>query len=311
VKEGAAASRTAVNAALLRALHAEDGEPTIFNDYLAGRLVTPQERADFEDIVVASLEQIRPETGISGLAPVSRLRAGLRATTTQDSMIARARFIEDHLLNGVERGVSQYIILGAGLDTFALRRADLQDRLTVFEIDHPATQESKRARLRAAGLACPPNLHFLPADFGRESVFEILRRSPYSSDRAAFFSWAGVTYYLARETVLAVLRSIRGVAAPGSCLAFDYLDLDAFDPRKASARIRVMMERVRQIGEPMVSGFDPEHLPAALAEVGFHVIEALGPQEQLGRYFKGRRDDLRAPEHCHLVLAEVRPDLLG
>ncbi len=325
MKQSAGASRTAVNVALLRALHAEDGEPKIFNDYLAGKLVTPEERADFESIVVASLELFRSETDISSLTPVSRLRQSLNATTTQDLLITRARFTEDHLLKCVERGVSQYVILGAGLDTFALRRPDLQDRLTVFEVDHPATQESKRARLRAARLACPPNLHFLPADFERENVVEVLRRSPYRTDRAferenvvevlrrspyrtdraAFFSWSGVTYYLASEIVFGVLRSIRGIAAPGSCVAFDYLDLDAFDPLKVSARIRVIMERVRQIGEPMITGFDPDRLPAKLAEVGFHVVEGLGPEEQRSRYFSGRRDGFTAPEHCHLVLAEA------
>jgi O-methyltransferase involved in polyketide biosynthesis len=94
-------------------------------------------------------------------------------------------------------------------------------------------------------------------------------------------------------------------------LAFDYLDLEAFDPNKASTRIRVTMERVRQIGEPMITGFDPRRLPEMLAEVGFHVAEALSPEAQWSRYFDGRRDGFRAPQHCHLVLAEVGPDLLG
>lgn len=305
MRQGTGASRTAVNVAVLRALHAEDDEPKIFDDYLAASLVTAEERADFESAVIAGLEQFRSEANPLGPAPVSRLQEGLRMTTTQDLIVARARFIEDHLLDRIERGISQYVILGAGLDTFALRRPDLRGRLTVFEIDHPATQESKRARLRAAGIAQPPNVHFLPADFGRDSVVEVLRRSPYRIDRPAFFSWAGVTYYLASEVVLGALRSICRVAAPGSCLAFDYLDLEAFDPLKASARIRVMMERVREIGEPMITGFDPDPLAAALAEVGFHVIETLGPEEQRRRYFNGRENGYPAPEHCHLVLAEV------
>ena len=298
-------SKTAVRVALLRAFHAENDEPKIFNDYLAGKLITPNERAEFEDMVIAALGEIRPEIDVSSLVPASRTREGLRAATTQELMLARPRFTEDHLLDCVERGLAQYVILGAGLDTFALRRDDLQDRLTVFEIDHPATQQFKRARLAAAGLACPPNLHFLPADFERESVFDVLQRSPYRSDRAAFFSWAGVTYYLASETVREVLRSIRQAAAPGSRVAFDYIDLDAFEPRKASARIRVVMERVKEIGEPMITGFEPKRLPTMLAGLGYRIVEALGPEEQLTRYFSGRTDGLRAPEHFHLVLAEL------
>src|SRR5712691_3610534 len=298
-------SRTAVRVALLRALHVENDEPRIFNDYLAGKLITLEERADFESIVIGAMGEFCPEIDVSNLTPASCMRKGLRAATTQELMIARARFTEDHLLSCVERGLSQYVILGAGLDTFAQRRADLQDRLTVFEIDHPATQEFKRVRLAAAGFACPPNLHFLPADFERESVFDVLLRSPFRSDRAAFFSWAGVTYYLSSETVFGVLRSIRRAAAPGSRVAFDYIDLDAFDPLKASARIRVVMERVRQLGEPLVTGFDPECLPTTLAALGFRVVEALSPEEQLRRYFNDRTDGLRAPEHVHLVLAEL------
>ncbi len=298
-------SRTAVRVALLRALHAENDEPRVFNDYLAGKLVSPEERADFENVVIAALGEFRPEIDVSNLAQASCMREGVRATTTQELVIARARFTEDHLLSCVERGLSQYVILGAGLDTFALRRADLQDRLTVFEIDHPATQEFKRVRLAAAGFACPPNLHFLPADFERESVFDVLLRSPYRGDRAAFFSWAGVTYYLSSETVSGVLRSIRRAAAPGSCVAFDYIDLEAFDPLKASARIRAIMERVRQLGEPMITGFGPDRLSAMLAALGFLVVEALSPEEQVSRYFNGRTDGLRASEHFHLVLAEL------
>ncbi len=297
-------SKTAVRVALLRAFHAENDEPKIFNDYLAAKLITPNERAEFENVVIAALGEIRPEIDVSSLSPVSCTREGLRATTTQELMIARPRFTEDHLLDCVECGLAQYVILGAGLDTFALRRADLQDQLTVFEIDHPATQKFKRARLAAAGLACPPNLHFLPADFERESVFDVLQRSSYRSDRAAFFSWAGVTYYLASETVCEVFRSIRRAAAPGSRVAFDYIDLDAFDPFKASSRIRVVMERVKQFGEPMITGFEPKGLPTMLAGLGFRIVEALGPEEQLKRYFSGRTDGLRAPEHFHLVLAE-------
>ncbi len=298
-------SRTAVRVALLRALHAENDEPRIFNDYLAGKLVTSEERADFESIVIATLGEFCPEIDVSNLTPASCMRRGLRAATTQELIIARARFTEDHLLSCVERGLSQYVILGAGLDTFAQRRADLQDRLTVFEIDHPETQEFKRARLAAAGLACPPNLHFLPADFERESVFDVLLRSPFRSDRAAFFSWAGVTYYLSSEAVFGVLQSIRRVAAPGSCVVFDFIDLETFDPLKASARIRAIMERVRQLGEPMITGFDPDRLSAMLAALGFLVVEALSPEEQLSRYFNGRTDGLRASEHFHLVLAEL------
>jgi len=305
MKQDASASRTAVNVAILRALHAEDNEPRIFDDYLAARLVTPEERDDFERMVVAGLERLR--AGTAGSDPPHRLREGLRHTTTQSLVLARARFIEDELLRRVARGLSQYIVVGAGLDTFAMRRADLQDRVHVFEIDHPATQQSKRARLAAAGFACPPNLHFLSADLEREGVLDALRRSPYRGDRPAFFSWPGVSYYLSSESIFAVLRSIRRAAAPGSCMVFDYLDSDAFDPRKASKRIRLITERLRRLGEPLITGFEPDRMRGMLASLGFRVVETLGPEEQSSRYFKSRDHGL-CSEHFHLVLAEVDED---
>lgn len=296
-------SRSAVRAALLRALHAESDEPRVFDDYLAAKLVTAAERADFERVVLGALS---PGVDVPASPPALLMREALQAVTTQELMLTRPRFIEDHLVDHVARGVSQYVVLGAGLDTFALRRPDLRDRLTVFEIDHPSTQEFKRSRLAAAGLGRPPNLHFVPADFERESLREILRRSPYRSDLPAFFSWAGVTYYLSQGAVRAVFGSIREAAARGSCVAFDYLDLDAFDPRRASARIRVVMDRVRRSGEPMITGLDPGRLPSLLDALGFRVVETLGPADRALRYFDRRIDGLRASEHFHLVLAEIR-----
>jgi methyltransferase (TIGR00027 family) len=198
------------------------------------------------------------------------------------------------------------VVLGAGFDTFAQRRTDLQDRLQIFEVDHPATQQSKRARLSAAGLTIPSNLHFLPADFEHETVLDVLQRCPeYRSGKTAFFSWLGVTMYLAREAIAEVLHSIRRATQVGSHLVFDYIDMDGFDAASASPRITRMMEITRKVGEPMVFGFEPARLPADLASFGFKVVEAIGPKTIQMRYFDGRNDGLRATEHVHLVLAEV------
>jgi methyltransferase (TIGR00027 family) len=198
------------------------------------------------------------------------------------------------------------VILGAGLDTFALRRTDLSERLRVFEIDRAAEQASKRARLAAARIAEPANLHFLVADFERGTAGEVLARSPaWRRDRSAFFSWLGVSYYLMREAFFATLRSIRDVAAPGSLIAFDYLALDAFDPAKSSARVREMLEAVKALGEPMVSAFDPRSLPEQLGNSGWRIVDALAPEHVQARYFAGRDDGLCATEHFHLVLAET------
>lgn len=291
--------------AFLRAHHARHGDPKIFDDSLAARLITPDEASGIELRAIESLRRLHPGIDNGRLDRASLLREALRARGALAEIIARARFTEDRLLHGLTAGVSQYVILGAGLDTFALRRPDLQDRLAVFEIDLPAFQTSKRARLAAAGLACPPNLHLLAADLEHESLADVLLRSAYRRDGKAFFSCLGVSFYLSPEAVLDMLRSIWRVAVPGSLLAFDYLDLDAFDPEISSSQIREIMDAVRQVGEPMRCGFDPRRLPADLLQLGFRVIEAVDPETQDERYFSRRTDGLGATKHFHFVLAEV------
>ena len=301
-----ASPSTAVAMARLRAHHARYDRPAIFTDDFAERLITEQESEFFARLGAEALRRLRPELDPSQLDPAAQVRALPRTRGALAVTVARARFTEDHLADAVKDGCSQYVILGAGLDTFAFRRTDLGARLRVFEIDRAAAQESKRARLAAAGIACPANLHFLAADFQRESAGEILARSAaWRRDQSAFFSWLGVSYYLSRDAVLETLRSLRSVAAPGSLLAFDHIDLNAFDLGKASARVRDMLEFVNAIGEPMVTGFDPRSLPEVLASCGFHVIEALDPARVHARYFEGRSDGLGATEHFHFVLAET------
>jgi methyltransferase (TIGR00027 family) len=275
--------------AYLRAHHARNGRPRIFDDFLAARLVSAAERASIERRAIDALRRSRPGPGSARGPRRALLRDALNARGAQAEIVARARFTEDRLLQAVRSGVSQYVILGAGLDTFALRRPDLADRLAVFELDLPAFQAAKKARLAAAGLPSPANLHFVAAHFERESLADVLLRSAYRTDRKTFFSCLGVTFYLSRRAVLDLLRSV-GLAAPaGSRLAFDYLDLDAFDPDKASKQIGEIMRVVGEAGEPMRCGLDPRRLPAQLRGLGLRVVEHVD-----------------APtKHFHFILAEL------
>ena len=154
------------------------------------------------------------------------------------SSLAGRADAEDLLEEAVrQQEVKQYVILGAGLDTFAWRRPDLLARLQVFEIDHPATQADKRQRLQAISRENPRQLHFLPVDFSQEDLAAALKRSAFDPQAPSFFSWLGVTYYLTRDAVCATWRAIAEVAPAGSVVIFDYLDTDAFVPgRVARAR---------------------------------------------------------------------------
>jgi methyltransferase (TIGR00027 family) len=294
-------SRTAIVAAYYRAHHFEHDDPRIFADAYAGRLLTDGERDALASRQIQSLAAVAPET--RAIDRATALRRALRDLSPAAHVIARARYTEDRLTEAIARGVAQYVIVGAGLDTFAFRRADLGDRLQVFEVDHPATQAMKRRRLAAAGLVPPPNLHFVAADLERESVGAALGRAPFVRDRPALFAWLGVTMYLTREAIFTTLAALPGTAARGSELVFDYVEAIALEPDRLSPATRERLARARRAGEPIVSGLDPATLPAELSAVGLRLLEDIGPAVQQARYFHGRTDGLHARAHSHVACA--------
>jgi methyltransferase (TIGR00027 family) len=206
-------------------------------------------------------------------------------------MAARSRYAEDQLTEAVEHGVAQYVVLGAGLDTFAYRNPHSAN-LRVFEVDHPATQAWKLERLLAAGIAIPPSLRFVPVDFERQTLAAGLKEGGFDSGSPAFFSWLGVTPYLTRESCMATLRFIAQLPR-GSGVAFDF----AVDPKLLNLRQRlalyVISRRVAAAGEPFQLFFRPTELAEELRNLGFQRTEILGTEEINARYFKDRADGLR------------------
>jgi methyltransferase (TIGR00027 family) len=220
-------------------------------------------------------------------------------------VVCRARFAEDALEEAVQHGTSQYVILGAGLDTFAFRRRDLASTLTVVEVDHPATQAHKRRRLDELGWDVPGGLRFLPVDLARAGLARPLASAGFDRARPSFFSWLGVTMYLTRDEVLATLGDVAVAAPAGSAIVFDYFEADAFLPERASRRLVTAMEYARRHGEPMRSGLRPETLPQELARAGLRLRLDLGPAELEERYFRGRADGYHAYDHAHIAWAVV------
>jgi methyltransferase (TIGR00027 family) len=296
-------SVTALISAFTRAYHSSHDAPKIFDDVLARRLLTEEELAMMERNVAEALELFDPERAATRPEPATALSLSMRALGASVTL-SRARFAEDLLEADLLR-IRQYVILGAGLDTFALRRPELLESLRVFELDHPATQASKRERLARLGCEQPASLHLVPIDFTKESPIAALERSAYDPRALSFWSWLGVTYYLPREAVLATLRAVAGGAPSGSTVVFDYVDADAFTPGKVAVRMQRMQEAVRRAGEPMKTGFDPEGLGAELARLGLRLLEDLSPSEIDARYFRGRADGYRAFEHIHFARVEV------
>ena len=308
----AEASRTAFITAFIRGFHSANENPKVFDDWMAARLLTAEEYAFFEEMYYRRALKSAAGAPASPGRRESVVRQAMRAGAA-GGILSRARFAEDSLEKAVAEGVQQYVLLGAGLDTFALRRADLLGKIRVIEVDHPATQAVKRERLAAMGVSLPVSLHFVAVDFSQEDLSHALSRSCFDSDIPAFFSWLGVSYYLEREDLFKVLRSLSEAAAPGSQIAFDYMDLKAFDPDQATPEIQKLKDKVRFLGEPMKSGLDPEALKKDLMGVGWDLRQNLSAEDIEEMYFRGCATGLRTGKHIHLALAALpsQPGIRG
>jgi methyltransferase (TIGR00027 family) len=214
-------------------------------------------------------------------------------------MAARSRFAEDELAQAVARGTWQYVVLGAGLDTFACRNP-FGSRLRVFEVDFPATQDWKRGQLARAGIVPPPSVSFVPVDFEHQTAFDGLVAAGLDRSAPAFFSWLGVTMYLSTETVLSVLETIASMPAGGG-VVFDY----AVDPGLLGFVQRRVFEefarRVASIGEPWTAFFSPAVLESEMRRIGFREVGDAGPEQINARYFADRSDGLQVGTLARLM----------
>lgn len=294
-------SRTAQMTAYSRGYHCRNDAPVIFDDFLAFDVLGHDARHSIEEQMMATLRAVNPVAAASFDDDASALSWLMQAGAASPIVLGRARYAEELLERAIEKGVRQYVLLGAGLDTFAFRHPDLLADIHLFELDHPGTQDYKRRRLDELGWDLSNNLHFIPVDFTTTGMIDALQSSGFDAQIPAFFSWLGVTYYLTRNEVIATLRDIADISAPGSSVVFDYLDSDAYVARLAAPRVQRMIEGVRELGEPMLSGFDPILLGDELERVGLTLAEDLSPADIHNRYFLGRTDHYRACEHAYFA----------
>ena len=214
-------------------------------------------------------------------------------------VIGRARYAEDILEAAISSGVDQYVIMGAGLDTFAIRRPDLLSKIRVYEIDLPSTQSWKQERLKQLGYELPDALEFIPADLEHETIADALSRSSFRSDKRAFFSLLGIMPYLSREAIFRTLESIVAASASGSEIVFDYrVAIEFVDPEDIPL-VEMGDKSSAQGGEPKRSWFNPHTLPDEISELGFDLIEGLSPKQLYERYFTDRSDVGRPATHQH------------
>src|SRR6476646_6929328 len=280
---GFAKSRTALGVAIRRASHQlYDARPLVLDDPIAVPILGERYRPALEEAAASIHETL--------------------SVSTRAWLVVRNRLAEDNLARAVRHGVRQYVLLGAGLDTFAYRNP--HPGVRVFEVDHPATQGWKRKILGLAAIAEPDSVTYVPVNFEQQTAVDGLIAAGFDASSPAFFAWLGVTMYLPEETVFAVLRAIAALP-PASGVVFDYAIAKSEMSLLGRMAVAAVNQRLKQIGEPWVTFFSPGALATHLNALGFQRTRDLDPKELNARYFSVRTDRLRLSSFAHVMTASV------
>lgn len=294
------ASITDLMAAFGRAFHAENARDPIFADTKVRELMTDEEYAAIGKAILDGRTFFAPEKTGTWTDDRDALR-DLVNTQIAPTPLARARFCEDGLKVAVQTGTRQYVILGAGLDTFAFREPAFTAKYPVFEVDHPLTQADKCRRIRRAQWPCTKNLHFVAADLTKDDWTDKLTEAGFDPAKKTFFAWLGVCYYLSVGQIELLLDRLADLSADGSSLLFDYAGEGLFS--SPIRRVQNMVAMAAAGGEPMRSCFGYAALERLLEGHQYRLYEWMTPRAIQARYFDGRDDGLTAFEHIHFALA--------
>lgn len=298
------ASITALMSSFGRAFHAINEEHPVFTDYLAKELMTVEEYTAVQNYILAGAKFFEPEIAAEEQEPKELLRK-LVNVHIAPSPLCRASYTEQSLKMAVLTGTKQYVMLGAGMDTFAFREKEFLSKYRVFEVDHPLTQEDKIERITRAGWSVSDNLAFVPVDFTKDNIEERLIASSFDPSAKSFFSWLGVTYYLSSEAIDTMLSALSRLSVDGSTLVFDYPDENFFNATEKRVQNTIMMAKAG--GEPMQTSFDYEELEKLLEKHGFLIYELLTPGDIQRHIIDKAGTDMKAFEHVNYCLA-VRKD---
>jgi methyltransferase (TIGR00027 family) len=296
-------SRTALIAALMRAIHTRLERPQLIDDPWGDKLVSDAEKAAlYQRVLDGADPEVRRRLGALP-SQQAVIDAVLRSHRTYAGVILRSRYAEDALEGAIAGGARQYVLVGAGFDSFIVRQPSFARDISIFEIDHPASQAMKRQRLDECAISIPANVHFVPADLTQESLASVLARCELSRTWPAFFSWLGVTIYLPRDANLATLHGIATSAATGSQIVFTYVDQRALEGHRPA--MEKMRERRATLGEPWLSGFNPATLANELKALGLLLVEDLGGLELRQRYCAGQTGGLSPGTSGHVARVRV------
>ncbi|MEK4371976.1 class I SAM-dependent methyltransferase [Paenibacillus sp. FSL R5-0473] len=285
-----------------RAYHSQHDTPLIFDDFMARLLISPQEFSDISNNMVRGIHFFNPDMANELKDDPEKVLKWITQVQLSPITLARAAYCEHVLLHEVALGLKQVVILGAGMDTFALRHPELEDTLDIIEVDYPATQQFKKERLNQAELTIPDNLHFVPMDFTRELSNDSLTIEGLKK-RKTLASLLGVSYYLPQNDLFNVIRHVFANLPTGSSIVLDYADEHLFEEKGMFNRVENMVKLAAMGGEPMQPGYAYVEMEALLDEAGLLIYEHLTPEAIQEQFFQDRIDHLRAFETIHFIHA--------
>jgi methyltransferase (TIGR00027 family) len=285
---------TAEATAAMRAAHSLYHQPVVFNDPYALQLTSP------------ALRRVCQSRFFGWLLSRKSISESLRPITAQ--VVSRAKYAEEKLEQAVSKGISQYVIISAGFDSFCLRHPDFSAGLQIYEIDHPATQQVKRKRLGEILDSSPEGVEFLAADLEKQTIANALSDSSFLKDEKAFFSWLGTVPYLSEDAVFNVLRGLASFAARGSEIVFDYSIPPYTWPLEERQALGRILRIIGRRGEPIKSFFGPDAFPDEVSRLGYHIFENVSPTELNERYFSNRADGLVTHSAAYIMHAAITRD---
>jgi methyltransferase (TIGR00027 family) len=296
-------SLTSLVSAFGRAYHSKYDTPKIFDDFIAKDLITQQEYTDIRENMIKGIQFFNHEIAKKFQDQPDEILKWITQVQLSPTPLARAAYCENVLFHEMWLGAKQYVILGAGLDTFCFRHPELNNGLEIFEVDYPATQDLKKIRLANANFQIPENLHFVPMDFTKEFTVQNLVDKGFMPNKKTFFSLLGVSYYLTKEEIANLINQLFTKVPSGSSIVFDYADSKLFEEKGKSNRVQNMLHMASVSGEPMKSCFSYDEMEKMLERSGLLIYEHLTPVTINNQFFRNRTDYLSAFETIHYIHA--------
>ncbi|WP_349730213.1 class I SAM-dependent methyltransferase [Peribacillus frigoritolerans] len=296
-------SLTSLISAFGRAYHSKYDTPKIFDDFIAKDLITQKEFADISENMIKGIQFFNNKIARKFQDHPDEILKWITQVQLSPTPLARAAYCENVLFHEMSLGVKQYVILGAGLDTFCFRHPELNDSVEIFEVDYPATQDFKKIRLANADYQIPDNLHFVSMDFTKEFTVQNLVEEGFMPNEKTLFSLLGVSYYLTKEENANLINRLFTKVPSGSSIVFDYADDKLFEEKGISNRVHNMVQLASASGEPMKSCFTYDETEKMLENSGLLIYEHLSPVTINNEFFRSRTDYLSAFETIHYIHA--------